>query len=643
MTRETAARQPAKVLVLIAVAVLWVAFAATAATPHALVSDEVFYQAMLDALTRQGTLFLENGYDEFPSPSLLVRYLIPTEAGLAPQYPSGYAVLAAPAYLIAGARGLIVLNAVAAAATLGLVYGFAERLTRDRDLALDAALIFGLATFVVDVAIGIWPHGLAMFFVVAALAAAAAGWRAERPAAGHGWLALAGLAVGLGVNMRVDSILVLPAILFWLLALHPRPYRAAALVIAGLLPPLVFAAALNEAKFGTFNPFTYGHQEGGGSTDVEAYRPLLPIALAAIAAALLLGLAPVRRVMRRPLAIVAAVVAIAAVVTTLSPLRELAVSMLEGFAMLALNFELFRIDDYGVEVLADESVRVHGFIKKALLQSLPYAGALVLVLAAALRGWRLAAISLCLLALAIWTAPFALKHWHGNSGTTMRYFLPMLAPLAVLAAIAWKEIGPGRNWRIALAAVAGTLIVWIGLETGDGHALPYLLQVPLADVVAVTLLALSLALIGFDRIGSRHRDAIASAVRGVFVLGLVVAFVSAYVFDILATQSVRAAFRQAAAATEELPAESLLFSYTPAFSDVRFNRPPRMTVRANTYDIRIDPDLVAYAFESGRRVFAQDRHLAEAILATGAAADLVVLDKTRNLELIELLPPAGTE
>jgi hypothetical protein len=122
MASEAAARQPAKVLVLIAVAVLWVAFAAIAATPHALVSDEVFYQAMLDALTRQGSLFLENGYDEFPSPSLLVRYLIPTEGGLAPQYPSGYAVLGAPAYRAAGARGLFVLKAAAAWATIGVVY-----------------------------------------------------------------------------------------------------------------------------------------------------------------------------------------------------------------------------------------------------------------------------------------------------------------------------------------------------------------------------------------------------------------------------------------------------------------------------------------------------------------------------------------
>jgi hypothetical protein len=225
----------------------------------------------------------------------------------------------------------------------------------------------------------------------------------------------------------------------------------------------------------------------------------------------------------------------------------------------------------------------------------------------------------------------------------MRYFLPMLAPLAVLAAVAWKEIGPGRSRRIALAAVAATLLLWMALEAGDGHALQYVLQVPLANTVAAVLTILSLALIGLDLTGSRHRDAAASAVRGVFGLGLVVAFVSAYVFDMLATQSVRAAFRQAAAATESLPAESLLFSYTPAFSDVRFNRPPRMTVRTNTYDIEIDPDLVAHAFESGRRVFAQDRRLAEAIVATGAAGDLVVRDKTRNLELIELLPPAGAD
>ena len=54
---------------------------------------------------------------------------------LAPQYPGGWGILAAPAYLAGGLRGVILVNAVASALTLPLIWLAASALFGDRRVA----------------------------------------------------------------------------------------------------------------------------------------------------------------------------------------------------------------------------------------------------------------------------------------------------------------------------------------------------------------------------------------------------------------------------------------------------------------------------------------------------------------------------
>ena len=135
------------------VALIWILLAAFWAAPASFTEDGFIYQAMLDAFARNGSLFLDNGYEEYGSEALALNYVQIAEGRLAPQYPGGWAILGAPAWLLGGVRGIILLNAVAGALTLVMIWIAAEALFRDRTIAVTAALVYGLASFAVEYAV----------------------------------------------------------------------------------------------------------------------------------------------------------------------------------------------------------------------------------------------------------------------------------------------------------------------------------------------------------------------------------------------------------------------------------------------------------------------------------------------------------
>ena len=68
--RFSAAREDASILAAAALGVLLIAMAAFRAVPGVFSVDGLTYQAMIDAFVRNGSLFVENGYDDHPSPAL---------------------------------------------------------------------------------------------------------------------------------------------------------------------------------------------------------------------------------------------------------------------------------------------------------------------------------------------------------------------------------------------------------------------------------------------------------------------------------------------------------------------------------------------------------------------------------------------
>ncbi|MDX1747652.1 MAG: hypothetical protein R3324_17085, partial [Halobacteriales archaeon] len=79
--------------------------------PGTLSVDGSVYHLMVDRFASAGDLLLQNGHP-LSSPELVIPMTHRVEDGLAPQYPPLTAVLAAPFYVVAGFRGLFVLNLV---------------------------------------------------------------------------------------------------------------------------------------------------------------------------------------------------------------------------------------------------------------------------------------------------------------------------------------------------------------------------------------------------------------------------------------------------------------------------------------------------------------------------------------------------
>jgi hypothetical protein len=421
--------------------------------------DELIYLMSAEAMRARGSLIVENGWDLIRSPDLQLWFLVDGPNGLAPQYPPGLAAIGAPFAGLFGARGLILVNALAAAATLFLVRALARRLFRDEGAALGAALLFGLGSFWLEYAWGVWPHALGVALATAALLCVLRGLDAG-DGGGPGWAAAAGALIGAGMLVRADAVLLLPAAAAAAILWSARPWASLAAGAAGLAPFAVAMAAANARKFGTLNPLSYGADGGGGGASAATYLPLL----AAGAAGLALLIALRRLDARASRRLLWAAGAAAALVAALLPAAgRLALDYAEGVRALILDMAAVQDPRLPPEARQGGTLAFWGIYKQALGQSLPWVGlaALLPFCAPGPEGRRAAAF--VALAVGIWTAPFLFLSWHGGLGSNMRYFLPVLPLLAAAAAMGWAGLArrsPGSGARpeaiggvAALAAV----------------------------------------------------------------------------------------------------------------------------------------------------------------------------------------------
>lgn len=601
------------------VGVVWVAVAAFWAVPGVLTIDGFVYQAMIDAFARNGSLFIGNGYEEYGSEALALPLSPIVDGRLAPQYPGGWGILAAPAYAAAGLRGVILVNALASALTLPLIWQAARALFDDRRLAVHAALIYGLATFAVDYAFGVWPHGIATFLVTAALAAVATGWRGPPAAELRGAL-VAGLAIGAGINLRVDAFFAVAPLAIWLLGAGRRPYASLALLLAGLVPGLLVAAAINHAKFGSFSPFAYGKSEGRVS--LEYYAELALLTAVAGLAALVLGLPHVRAVAYRPRLLGLATVGVFAVLLAAPATRELLLRLAQGFWILVVDLQAHPLPALGMTVAEDGTIETFGVLKKALLQSLPYAAVVIILMPRLWRGPDRAALALCFLFVLLLMVPFAYSTWHGGAAKNMRYFLSSLPALAILSAAALREIGSMAQPRPRLAACAMLAVAGAALLFGAlrGYGSDYVVEATLPNLIAGSIVALSILTL---LARGEARGTSATVLGAVVGIGLLSAFASGWIFDLRQSQYQRGMNLEMAWLTQDLPAEALVVTDNPKFLALRVNRPPALTAQTDFYSGDVGPELVALvgrAFAEGRPVFAQGLSAAKQLVAKGASA-----------------------
>lgn len=613
-------------------------YALVLAVPNAFVNDGFIYLAMVHSLVENGSLAFENGYEAYGSDALAVFFFIPVDGRLMPQYPSGWAFLAAPFYAIGGIRGLFLLNALATILTFWLIRATARTLFDDDRLGLTAALLYAFATYAFDYAGAVWPHAVTIACITAGMAAAATGWRRDSA----GWYALAGLALGLGIHFRVDAVLAVPAIGVWILGAAARPWRGLGLFLVGLLPGLAAASAINFAKFGVLSPLSYGRQGATSATDLTFYAGLLPLVAAGGLAALSLGFAPVRRAVYRPAVALGLLGLALAAVALVPPLQALGLRLAYGAAGLVVDMRLFpdALSQNGITQLEDGTVLAYGWAKKALLQSMPYAAVVLLVLPRLFRGPDRAGVALCLLVALAILFPFAYVGWWGGRANHMRYLLHLAPALVILSALALRQIDEAPKRPLVLAAILGVGIPAAGVLAAvlQGRELIYLLQhsVPNALVLGIALLSLAALLLR-----GRLRAAAFSGLQGMVWAGVLMAFVSAWVLDLTIHQSYRSTNWKLTETARSLPRYALFNVFYPTWAFERIAEPKTLIASGLGRGQPYDPELVRRAFADGRAVFAQHPSIAERMVAAGdaSAAELVHDDEDPMFQLFRMAPP----
>jgi hypothetical protein len=178
-----------------------------------------------------------------------------TSTPVASVAPPLYAVFALP-FSVLGLRGLIALQVIAFIVCAWFVHSITRRRTGRVDLAWLALATFVLASFSIEYAQGVWPHMLAVALVLAAFDFIGRLGNSDRSRRSALMLAaFAGLCAGAAAGVRYQNVAIAGLLGLTLLVWH----RSAILpFVLGLALPLFVSGAMNANRIGSWNPISKG-------------------------------------------------------------------------------------------------------------------------------------------------------------------------------------------------------------------------------------------------------------------------------------------------------------------------------------------------------------------------------------------------
>lgn len=193
-----------------------------------------------------------------PSPELawfdpVNRWRRVESAPVAPNAPPLWAPLVLP-FSFLGWRGLVAVNALAFVVTTLVVQRLAARTAGSAAAGWWAAAALGLGGFAIEYAQGVWPQCLSMAFTTGAFALTLRAVERSEPGAGFGAGWLAGLATGL----RYQNVIVAAALAAVLLLRGRARALLLAAFAAGALIPLGASSIINHRRLDSWNPVSKG-------------------------------------------------------------------------------------------------------------------------------------------------------------------------------------------------------------------------------------------------------------------------------------------------------------------------------------------------------------------------------------------------
>ena len=460
--------------------------------------DEIIYLKAVDAFYSHHYLIVNNGYDIFKSASLKLAWLVVGPHGLTPQYPAGTAILGGLLYGLLGDHSLIVWNALASIVTLFVVRSLAREIYGDDSVAWWAVLILAVATYWSGYSVGHWPHSISVFFSCAAMLCM---WRAIFVGYRVKMLAFtAGICVGFGLLFRLDDVLILPSLVVITILYARQRIIFLFWGVVGVLPGLVAMSLINYYKFGTFNPISYGGNEmEGGNHSLENMVLLVGLTLALCAWVAFRNASKGWKLPGSQRYAIILPLILLLIVVLVPDARNLLLQYARGFYGMVIDIRVVRDPWVPQELGPNNTMLFAGYPKMAWAQSLPWLGMLLFYVGSQKSVADKRALTFCLLPTFFLTFPFILHQWHGGAAPDMRYFLPAVPLLAILAARIWTVLlARGSKPRdIFYWALAGVILLILGilgwLAMNQSSPLPWILQVLPIYVLMLTAVSCLLA------------------------------------------------------------------------------------------------------------------------------------------------------
>ena len=550
--------------------------------------------------------------------------------------PPLYAFMSLPfSYL--GWRGLVGLNTLAFLLATAVVFFYARDFSKQSRTAWIAVGAFGLGSYVIEYAQGVWPHMLAGGLSILAVYWASRARREDR----LGWALAAGLIVGLAIGTRYQNIVLAGGIGLGLIVWSRRRVTLTVAYGMGLLLPLAACSVINHVRLDSWNPISKtpgylrigsgGFQQSDAGTSLPPPRPVEALAAARFSTkATFVNQGD------------------SATAPSLPPMLREALQLLvvrvvdfslhppPPDSMQGLHVYMRKDPDSGAMIMG-------GAVKKAWLQSCPW---LVVPLLALGLSWfrrsadedphivELRAFSLILLPVFLTFALAGLARTDGFS-FNQRYFFELMPFMAV--ALAWSVDHVSlKNFSFTAGGFLSLLAVTLAMDTDPPLRYVLLMKIPL-------LIAIFLAVAWLV---TRRGRAGGSALSVALGVSLAWALGVHFLDDLPASRELRRANQmQRESVDHVLTGRSAVFAYwgyKDPFGPMQLDR-DLLILDAWADDGQAAPELVNELLTRGRRVFVRLdgfppsilRAMSSELVATRVATDPRG-DPSRVVRLVEL-------